>query len=62
MVTRTIPQDELFAYLDLLLASGVIQMSMVFDWKIGQWQVSYPEKQDNDAQLGGTRHGDDDSE
>lgn len=57
-----VQQDEVLAYVDILMASGKLQISLLFDWTTGEWIVSTPteESEDEDEEMDSAGQGDDD--
>lgn len=37
------PADEAIGFISILLASGVPQIAIVFDWHVGEYIISWPE-------------------
>lgn len=42
MNSKRVPADEVLAYVDILLQTGKVQVTILFDWRTGEYVVSWP--------------------
>lgn len=42
MNSKRVPADEVLGYANILLQSGKVQVCILFDWRTGEYVVSWP--------------------
>lgn len=49
ILTEVIEQSEVGAFIESLIYHGYSQIALLFDWRTGRWEISWPDGKRADA-------------